>query len=48
MRTLDAGPIDEMVAEYGDSGETADFQYDAALKPSVIVKSKPEISLEYN
>lgn len=41
-RALDAGPIDEMRAKYGDSREAVGFTYDAKLSPSVIFKPKPQ------
>ena len=40
MRALDAGPIDEMKAKYGDVKEAAGFNYNNALKPSIIFKAK--------
>ncbi|NQT71203.1 MAG: 4Fe-4S dicluster domain-containing protein [Chloroflexi bacterium] len=46
-RALDAGPIEEMEAKYGKAQEAEGFQYDSTLKPSIIVKSKPVISLIY-
>ena len=40
MRALDAGPIDEMRAKYGEAKEAAGFTYNDDLKPSVIFKPK--------
>ncbi|MFC1915750.1 4Fe-4S dicluster domain-containing protein [Chloroflexota bacterium] len=42
QRALDAGPIDEMKAKYGDVQEAAGFKYSDALQPSVIFKPKPK------
>lgn len=39
-RALDAGPIDEIKAEYGESGEAVGFTFDEKLKPSIIFKPK--------
>ena len=39
-RALDAGPIDEMVAKYGEAKEATGFTYDSKLRPSVIFKLK--------
>jgi anaerobic dimethyl sulfoxide reductase subunit B (iron-sulfur subunit) len=46
-RALDAGPIEEMEAKYGSNREAEGFQYDTILKPSVIIKLKPVVSLAY-
>ncbi len=40
MRALDAGPIDELSARYGDVREAVGFVYSPQLKPSVIFKPK--------
>jgi anaerobic dimethyl sulfoxide reductase subunit B (iron-sulfur subunit) len=40
MRALDAGPIDEMVALYGDVKEAEGFTYSTELKPSIVFKPK--------
>jgi anaerobic dimethyl sulfoxide reductase subunit B (iron-sulfur subunit) len=40
-RALDAGPIDEMMANYGGSREAIGFTFDEKLKPSAIFKPKP-------
>ncbi len=40
-RALDAGPIEEMMAKYGESREAAGFKYIEKLRPSVIFKTKP-------
>jgi len=45
MRALDAGPIDELRALYGDKTEAVAFTYSTDLKPSVIFKPKPRKSL---
>ena len=39
-RALDAGPVDEMKAKYGEMKEATGFTYDDELKPSVIFKPK--------
>ena len=40
-RALDVGPIDEMMAKYGEGREATGFAFDEELKPSVIFKPKP-------
>jgi anaerobic dimethyl sulfoxide reductase subunit B (iron-sulfur subunit) len=45
MRALDAGPIDELRAQYGDKTEAVAFTYSPDLKPSVVFKPKPKKSL---
>ncbi|MFC1823167.1 4Fe-4S dicluster domain-containing protein [Thermodesulfobacteriota bacterium] len=40
MRALDAGPIEEIRAKYGDDIETEGFVYDQSLKPAIILKPK--------
>jgi hypothetical protein len=45
MRALDAGPIDELRAQYGDKTEAVAFTYSTDLKPSVIFKPKLRKSL---
>ena len=40
MRAMDAGPIDEMKAKYGEVKEASGFTYNDELKPSVIFKAK--------
>lgn len=40
MRALDAGPIEEMQAKYGDSKEATGFVYVEEMKPSVVLKPK--------
>lgn len=42
-RALDAGPIEEMEAKYGQIHQAAGFVYDQKLQPSIIFKAKPEI-----
>jgi anaerobic dimethyl sulfoxide reductase subunit B (iron-sulfur subunit) len=44
-RALDAGPIEEMEAKYGKIHEAVGFTYDDKLRPSVLFKPKPEISV---
>ncbi len=44
-RALDAGPIEEMEAKYGRNHEAEGFQYDDKLRPAIILKPKPEVSL---
>jgi len=39
-RALDAGPMDEMMAKYGESREAVGFTFDEKLKPSAIFKAK--------
>ena len=41
MRALDAGPIDELIAKYGDVKEAHGFIYSLETKPSVIFKPRP-------
>jgi anaerobic dimethyl sulfoxide reductase subunit B (iron-sulfur subunit) len=45
MRALDAGPIDELRARYGDKNEAVAFAYSTDLKPSVVFKPKRKKSL---
>ncbi|UCG83697.1 MAG: 4Fe-4S dicluster domain-containing protein [Dehalococcoidia bacterium] len=45
MRALDAGPIDEMVALYGDVKEAVGFTYSNELKPSIVFKPKIRVSV---
>ena len=40
-RALDAGPINEMRAAYGESREAVGFTFDEELRPSVIFKTRP-------
>lgn len=40
MRALDAGPIDEMRAKYGEVKEATGFTYSDSLQPSIIFKPK--------
>ena len=42
-RALDAGPIDEMRAKYGEDRETVGFVYDEKLAPSIVFKPKAEV-----
>jgi anaerobic dimethyl sulfoxide reductase subunit B len=41
MRALDAGPLDELKAEYGNSQEAEGFIYSKRINPSVVVRPKP-------
>ena len=45
MRALDAGPIDELRAQYGGKTEAVAFTYSTDLKPSVVLKPKLKKSL---
>jgi len=38
MRALDAGPIEEMRAKYGEAIEAVGFSYDEKLRPPVVFK----------
>ena len=40
MRALDAGPIEELKAKYGDIQEAIGFTYSSSTKPSIIFKPK--------
>jgi anaerobic dimethyl sulfoxide reductase subunit B (iron-sulfur subunit) len=40
MRALDAGPLDEMRAKYGDVSEASGFVYSSDVRPSVTFKPK--------
>ncbi|MBI2868521.1 MAG: 4Fe-4S dicluster domain-containing protein [Chloroflexi bacterium] len=40
MRALDAGPMDELKAKYGDSQEAYDFTYSSEVKPSAVFKPR--------
>jgi anaerobic dimethyl sulfoxide reductase subunit B (iron-sulfur subunit) len=40
MRALDAGPLEELKARYGDTREAAGFVYSPEVGPSVIFKQK--------
>lgn len=40
MEAIDAGPIDELRAKYGDIRETESFTYDEKLAPSITLKPK--------
>lgn len=42
MRALDAGPLGELVAKYGEGKEGEGFMYSAEVKPSVVIKPKPQ------
>lgn len=43
MRALDAGPIEELRAKYGDHKEAEGFAYSKDLVPSVIFKPKKNV-----
>jgi anaerobic dimethyl sulfoxide reductase subunit B (iron-sulfur subunit) len=45
MRALDAGPIDEMRAKYGEAHEAEGLKYDEGLRPSVVCKPRRQVSL---
>jgi anaerobic dimethyl sulfoxide reductase subunit B (iron-sulfur subunit) len=40
LRALDAGPLEELKAKYGERYEATGFVYDTEAKPSIIMKSK--------
>lgn len=42
MRAMDAGPIEELRAEYGDTREAEGFVYSEKLIPSVVFKAKKD------
>ena len=42
MRALDAGPIEELRANYGDNKEAEGFLYDEKLIPCIVFKPKKE------
>ena len=42
LRALDAGPIEELRAKYGDIREAEGFAYSEELMPSVVFKPKKE------
>lgn len=42
MRALDAGPIEEMQAKYGQANQAEGFSYDDSMKPAVVFKPKLE------
>ena len=42
MMAMDAGPMDELLAKYGDVRETVGFTYSESLGPSIIFKPKKE------
>jgi len=43
MYALDAGPLDELKATYGEETEAAGFSYSRNLKPSVVFKPKQRL-----
>ena len=45
MRALDAGPVEEMEAKYGGIREAEGLEYDEGLRPSVVCKPRPRVSL---
>ena len=45
MRALDAGPLDELKAKYGEIQEAEGFVYSKRVVPSVIFKPKPVKSI---
>jgi anaerobic dimethyl sulfoxide reductase subunit B (iron-sulfur subunit) len=44
-RALDAGPIGEIEAKYGKTHKAVGFTYDGKLRPSVLFKPRPEVSV---
>ena len=42
MRTMDAGPIEELRAKYGDIREAEGFAYSEKLMPSIVFKPKKD------
>jgi len=42
MRALDAGPLEELKAKYGDCVEAEGFAYRSQLRPSLILKPKKD------
>jgi anaerobic dimethyl sulfoxide reductase subunit B (iron-sulfur subunit) len=40
MRAMDAGPIEDLIAKYGDSREAEGFIYSEKLAPSVVFRGK--------
>jgi anaerobic dimethyl sulfoxide reductase subunit B (iron-sulfur subunit) len=44
IQALDAGPIDELRAKYGDVRETEGFVYDESLVPSIAFKPRKDIN----
>jgi anaerobic dimethyl sulfoxide reductase subunit B (iron-sulfur subunit) len=40
MRALDAGPLDEMEAQYGKTREVEGFEFTEVTKPSIVFKAK--------
>lgn len=43
MRALDAGPMEELRAKYGDAREAEGFTYSVELVPSIIFKPKKDV-----
>ena len=43
MRALDAGPIEEMKAKYGQGQQAVGFTYNDKIHPSVVFKPKAEV-----
>ena len=44
MRALESGPLEELVARYGDRKHTAGFVYSSELEPSIIFKMKRHVA----
>lgn len=42
-RALDAGPLNEMIAKYGEATGATGFTYDTKLRPSVIFRPKLQL-----
>ena len=43
MQAMDAGPLDELRAKYGDCREAEGFQYEEALAPSITFTPKTDV-----
>jgi len=43
MRALDAGPLEELQAKYGNTSEAEGFIYDKELSPSVVFKPRKNV-----
>jgi len=40
VRALDAGPMEDLKAMYGDTKDGIGFSYDSALRPSILIKPR--------
>jgi anaerobic dimethyl sulfoxide reductase subunit B (iron-sulfur subunit) len=45
-RALDAGPLDQITAKYGDVREAVGFAYRERVRPSIVFKPKAEVCPE--